>query len=76
MGWPLVTYERAPDHLKPRMLVTLERFRRHIAEGGLYCRGCDNSIGHWSLQGGLCERCWEREHPGESYFGRKPRVAR
>jgi hypothetical protein len=55
------TYKRAPIHLKPAMLETLKRFRRHIEEGGLYCRGCDNSKEHWSTRYGLCPDC-QRKH--------------
>lgn len=53
------TYRRAPAHLKERMLHTLERFRRHIAEGGLYCKGCDNSKGHHYTIRGYCQGCAE-----------------
>jgi hypothetical protein len=53
------TYRRAPAYLQALMLPTLERFRRHVAEGGLYCKGCDNSIGHRSTRNGLCSKCWE-----------------
>lgn len=66
------TYLRAPEHLKPAMLKTLERFRRHVDEGGLYCHGCDNSIGHSALSGGLCRSCWEEKNPTGSFFGLYP----
>lgn len=51
------TYKRAPEHLKPAMLKTLLRFRRHIEEGGLYCKGCDNSKGHHYTIRGYCRAC-------------------
>lgn len=51
------TYRRAPEHLKPAMLPILERFRRHVADGGLHCRGCDTS-GHNHTRHNLCDECY------------------
>lgn len=56
------TLRRAPDHMKPAMAIMVERFRRHISEGGLYCRGCDNSIGHSYTRDNLCAKCDEACH--------------
>lgn len=67
------TYRRAPEHLQARMLPTLERFRRHVAEGGLYCRGCDNSIGHWSTFHGFCPKCQEERGIHDEAFQRAVR---
>lgn len=50
------TYRRAPLHLKRRMLHILKQFRRHVAEGGLYCVGCDTN-GHRGTIGGRCNAC-------------------
>lgn len=55
------TYDRAPAHLQPAMAPILARWRRHIAEGALYCRGCDNSIGHWSTRNNLCAECYDAQ---------------
>lgn len=67
------TYRRAPTSLQERMLPTLKRFRRHLAQGGsIYCYGCDTS-GHSSAQRNLCESCWAERRPAELYFGRVPR---
>jgi hypothetical protein len=50
------TYKRAPQKLKRRMLPILKQFRRHVAEGGLYCVGCDTN-GHSSTHAGHCREC-------------------
>lgn len=52
-----VTLARAPEHLKDAMRPIIARWARHVAEGGLYCRGCDNSIGHHSIRNELCGGC-------------------
>lgn len=53
------TLSRAPEHLKDMMRPIVERWQRHVSEGGLYCRDCDNSIGHWNTRDGLCPACYE-----------------
>lgn len=64
------TLRRAPAHLQVILRPWVERYRRHVSEGGLYCRGCDNSIGHNATTRELCRSCWAERHPDKPWFGR------